>query len=66
MFPATLTDVARWARVIIVDVAHHVTQRGNTRQFILADNADRVVYLDLLRRYSDLHRRLGCPLISRK
>jgi putative transposase len=44
------------ARVIVIDVPHHVTQRGNARQFILADDADRVVYLDLLRRYSQLHR----------
>jgi len=54
-FSATLADVARLARVIIVDVAHHVTQRGNARQFILASDADRAVYLDLLGRYSDLH-----------
>jgi REP element-mobilizing transposase RayT len=53
-FSATFTDVARLARAIVVDVPHHVTQRGNARQFILADDADRVVYLDLLRRYSQL------------
>ena len=27
----------RVARVVIADVAHHVTQRGNGRQFILAE-----------------------------
>ena len=43
------------ARVIVVDVPHHVTQRGNARQFILNDDGDRAVYLDLLRRYSQLH-----------
>jgi len=48
--------VARLARVVVVDVPHHVTQRGNARQFILNDDADRVVYLDLLRRYSQLYR----------
>jgi len=37
------------ARVVIADVAHHVTQRGNGRQFILAGDAERWVYLDLLR-----------------
>ena len=38
----------RVARVVIVDVAHHVTQRGNGRQFILASDTERLVYLDLL------------------
>jgi hypothetical protein len=28
--------VARFARVVIVDVPHHVTQRGNARQVILS------------------------------
>jgi putative transposase len=41
--------MARLTRVVIVDVAHHVTQRGNGRQFILANDAERMVYLDLLR-----------------
>jgi putative transposase len=40
--------VARFARVIAVDVAHHVTQRGNARRFILDCDADREVYLNLL------------------
>ena len=38
-----------FARVIAVDVAHHVTQRGNARRFILDCDADREVYLNLLR-----------------
>jgi hypothetical protein len=37
-----------FARVIAVDVAHHVTQRGNARRFILECDADREVYLNLL------------------
>jgi putative transposase len=41
--------MARLPRVVIVDVAHHVTQRGNGRHFILDRDADRMVYLDLLR-----------------
>jgi putative transposase len=41
--------MARIARVVITDLAHHVTQRGDGRQFILADDAGRMVYLDLLR-----------------
>jgi putative transposase len=40
----------RLARVVGVDVAHHVTQRGNGGQFILASDAERMVYLELLRR----------------
>ena len=47
--------VARLARVVAVDVPHHVTQRGNARQCILDSDADRMVSLDLLRRYAQLH-----------
>jgi len=47
--------VARLARVIAVDVPHHVTQRGNARRFILDCDADRGVYLDLLRQNMELH-----------
>lgn len=56
-FSAALSDVARLTRVIAVDVPPHVTQLGNARQFILAGDADRRVYLDLLRRYSQLHQK---------
>ena len=38
-----------------MDVAHHVTQRGNARQFILASDSERMVYLDLLRQAVQLH-----------
>jgi len=41
--------MARLARVIALQVAHHVTQRGNARQFILNSDADREVYLGLPR-----------------
>src|SRR5215472_6885515 len=47
--------MARLARVVAVDVAHHVTQRGNARQFILASDSERMVYLDLLRQAVQLH-----------
>ena len=47
--------MARWPRVVVVDVAHHVTQRGNARQAILTNDADRSTYLELLRQYSELH-----------
>jgi putative transposase len=36
-------------------VPHHITQRGNARQFILGADADRRVYLDLLRQSIELH-----------
>jgi hypothetical protein len=38
----------RFARVVALDVAHHVTQRGNARRFILETDTERGVYLDLL------------------
>jgi putative transposase len=47
--------MARFARVVVVDVAHHVTQRGNARQVILSSDGDRAAYLDLLRHFSQLH-----------
>jgi len=47
--------VARLARVIAVEVPHHVTQRGNARQFILTSDAERLVYLDLIRNNAALH-----------
>jgi putative transposase len=47
--------MARLPRVVIVDVPHHVTQRGNARQVILATDAQRLTYLELLREYSQLY-----------
>jgi putative transposase len=44
-------DMARLARVVAVDVPHHVTQRGNARLFILDLDADRRVYLYFLREH---------------
>lgn len=49
--------MARLPRVVIADVAHHVTQRGNARQVIFVDDADRLVYLELLREHCQL-----CPV----
>ena len=37
----------RIARVVVAEVAYHVTQRGNGRQFLLAGDTERMVYLDL-------------------
>jgi putative transposase len=47
--------VARLARVIALGFPHHVTQRGNARQFILSSDGDRAVYLGLLGDYAQLH-----------
>jgi len=47
--------MARLPRVVVIDVPHHVTQRGNAQQVIFAQNADRVTYLELLRQYSQLY-----------
>ena len=44
-----LSAIARLPRVVVAGVAHHVTQRGNGRQFLLATDSERMVYLDLLR-----------------
>ncbi len=48
--------MGRLARVIAVGVAHHVTQRGNGRRFLLESDVDRRVYLDLLRENLALHK----------
>jgi REP element-mobilizing transposase RayT len=47
--------MARFARVVAVGATHHVTQRGNGRQFLLAGDAERMVYLDLLRQAARVH-----------
>jgi putative transposase len=50
-----VTLMTRLARMVAVGVAHHVTQRGNARRFILERDADRFVYLDLLFHSIELH-----------
>jgi putative transposase len=40
---------------VLPGVAHHVTQRGNARRFILQSDTDRLVYLRLLQQYARLH-----------
>src|SRR5690348_9768311 len=47
--------MARLARVVAVQVPHHVTQRGNARRFILESDSDKLVYIDLLRQYCSLY-----------
>jgi putative transposase len=47
--------MARLPRVVVTDVAHHVTQRGNARQAIFRCDSDRLVYLELLRQHCELY-----------
>jgi putative transposase len=47
--------MARFPRVVVVDVPHHVTQRGNARQVVFATDTDRRTYLGLLREYAQLY-----------
>jgi putative transposase len=58
--------MARLPRVVIVDVPHHVTQRGNARQAIFSSDSDRLAYLELLRQHCELYRLslLGYCLMS--
>ena len=39
-FSDTLSGMARLNRIVVVNVPHHVTQRGNARQFLLAGDGD--------------------------
>jgi putative transposase len=42
----------RIARIALAEVPYHITQRGNARQQIFFDDADHLLYLDLLGRHS--------------
>ena len=61
--------MAQLARVVAADVPHNVTQRGNARRFILANDTDRSVYLTLLRENENstvcrLSDSAACPIMS--
>ncbi len=45
----------RFARVVVPQCPHHVTQRGNVRRDIFFTAADRQVYLGLLKQYAALY-----------
>jgi putative transposase len=47
--------MARLPRVVVPDISHHVTQRGNGRQVVFTQKADRTTYLDLLHHYAGLY-----------
>jgi putative transposase len=42
----------RLARTVVVDVPHHITQRGNNRQDVFFVDDDRTVYLEILKKQS--------------
>lgn len=44
--------MARIARVVAVGYPHHITQRGNNRQPVFSNDADREKYLTLVKTYS--------------
>ncbi|MEP7353531.1 MAG: transposase [Acidobacteriota bacterium] len=50
--------MSRFARVVVPDCPHHVTQRGNARRDVFSSVTDRHVYLELLQQYSQ-HYGLG-------
>lgn len=43
--------MARMARVVVPDIPHHVTQRGNRRQKVFFCEGDYLHYIQLLRQY---------------
>ena len=58
--------MARFARVVVPDIPHHVTQRGTGRRDVFFNPPDRHVYLGLLKKYSHLYgvRVLGYCLMT--
>ena len=48
--------MARFPRVSVPDVPHHITQRGNARRQVFFTDYEREAYLTLLREYSRAHR----------
>jgi putative transposase len=47
--------MARRARLVSPGCPHHVTQRGNRRQNVFADDQDRLKFIELLRQYLIRH-----------
>ncbi|MCX6645771.1 MAG: transposase [bacterium] len=45
----------RFARVVIPDLPHHITHRGNRSDDVFFTPQDRDIYRELLREYSDRH-----------
>jgi REP-associated tyrosine transposase len=53
--------MVRFARVVAIGIAHHITRRGNALRFILESDGERKVYLDLLQQGIERH---GVELIG--
>jgi putative transposase len=45
----------RLVRIVAVNIAHHMTQRGNARQFVFTADSECLVYMQLLRQYVELY-----------
>jgi len=62
----TILFMTRLARVLSANTPFHVTQRGNARQYVFESDADRLVYLDLLRSHCQIQQLslLGYCLMS--
>lgn len=58
--------VPRFARAVIPNCPHHVTQRGNQQREVFFNRQDRCVYMGLLKQYAKLYsvRVLGYCLMS--
>jgi len=48
--------MARVARIVAVEYPYHITQRGNNRQIVFNDDADREKYLTLVKKYSQQYK----------
>ena len=46
----------RIARVVVPEIPHHITQRGNRNQTVFFSDEDRVAYLELIKRFSRQNR----------
>jgi len=47
--------VPRHTRFLLPGVPHHITQRGNHRAPVFFERGDRIAFLELLKRHSELH-----------
>ena len=52
---SALSSVSRFARVVVPQCPHHVTQRGNGRRDVFFTASDHHVYLGILKQYAPLH-----------
>ena len=47
--------MARIARIVVPNIPHHITQRGNRNQRVFFSDQDRRFYLSLLQTFSEFH-----------